>query len=450
VSLSAAEEERQVSYQVLRKGFPARAEELPIQYAALNARGVRNDELSIVRSDGRTIEMLANAEPLFDDQGKVRGSIASYIDITERKQAEAEQARLASFPERNPNPIAEIDYFGTIFYLNPKSLALFPDLASSGLKHPLLVGLESFIQKFKAGDLEMIFTREVKAGEAYYHQTIVNIPESKHIRLYSVNITERKQVEETLARQAEDLRRSNTELEQFAYVASHDLQEPLRIMSNFSQLLERRYKGRLDQDADEFIGFIVDAASRMQKLITDLLAYSRVGHDNTNMVEVDCDRLVRNLVESMAVTIETADGQVTFDRLPIIKAHETSLIQLFQNLIGNAIKFRGEQPPRIHISARQADGEWFFSVRDNGIGIEPQYNQRIFMIFQRLHSREKYAGTGIGLSICKKIVENLGGRIWVESELGQGTTFTFTVPIRKEQHLPQDNTLHHRYKRNEK
>jgi hypothetical protein len=149
------------------------------------------------------------------------------------------------------------------------------------------------------------------------------------------------------------------------------------------------------------------------------------------MVEVDCDRLVSRLVESMAFTIESAEGLVTHDRLPSIIAHESSLVQLFQNLIGNALKFRGEQPPRIHISARQVDNEWVFSVRDNGIGIEPQYRERIFMIFQRLHARDKYPGTGIGLSICKKIVENLGGRIWMESEPGQGTTFTFAVPVRK-------------------
>jgi chemotaxis family two-component system sensor kinase Cph1 len=146
------------------------------------------------------------------------------------------------------------------------------------------------------------------------------------------------------------------------------------------------------------------------------------------MVEVDCNRLVRKMVESMTPTIEAADGQVTFDRLPVVTAHEAGMNQLFQNLIGNALKFRGEQPPCIHISARQAEEEWIFSVRDNGIGIEPQYSQRIFMIFQRLHPKDKYAGTGIGLSICKKIVENLGGRIWMESELGKGSTFYFTVP----------------------
>jgi light-regulated signal transduction histidine kinase (bacteriophytochrome) len=229
-----------------------------------------------------------------------------------------------------------------------------------------------------------------------------------------------------------ELARSNENLEQFAYVASHDLQEPLRIMSSYSQLLERRYRGKLDQDANEFIDFIVDAAARMQKLITDLLAFSRAGRESADLVMVDCNKLVRKLVTNMASTIESADGNVTYDRLPTILAHEASLTQLFQNLIGNALKFHGEQPPTIHLSARQAENEWVFSVRDNGIGIEPQYRERIFMIFQRLHPREKYPGTGIGLSICKKIVENLGGRIWVESEPEQGSTFIFTVPVRKQ------------------
>jgi light-regulated signal transduction histidine kinase (bacteriophytochrome) len=228
-----------------------------------------------------------------------------------------------------------------------------------------------------------------------------------------------------------ELARSNENLEQFAYVASHDLQEPLRILASYSQLLEKRYKGRLDQDADEFIYYLVDAANRMQKLITDLLAYSRAGHGSTNKVEVDCNELLRRLVAGMAATIESVGGSVTYDRLPSISAHETSLVQLFQNLIGNALKFRGEQSPTVHVSARQAQGEWVFSVRDNGIGIEPQYAQRIFMIFQRLHARSKYPGTGIGLSICKKIVESMGGRIWVESEPGQGSTFYFTVPVRR-------------------
>jgi len=225
-----------------------------------------------------------------------------------------------------------------------------------------------------------------------------------------------------------ELARSNESLEQFAYVASHDLQEPLRIMANYSQLLEKRYKEKLDKDADDFIDFIVDAAKRMQKLITDLLEYSRAGSKDANMTEVDCNEVLQKVTATMAAIIESEHAMVTHDNLPVLAAHETGLIRLFQNLIGNALKFRGKEPPVIHVAARQDQNEWIFSVRDNGIGIEPQYKERIFQIFQRLHSRNDYPGTGIGLSICKKIVENHGGRIWVESEAGKGATFYFTIP----------------------
>ncbi len=225
-----------------------------------------------------------------------------------------------------------------------------------------------------------------------------------------------------------DLARSNESLEQFAYVASHDLQEPLRVMSNYSQLIEKRYKDRLDQDANDFIDFIVDAASRMQRLITDLLAYSRVGRKDLVLTEVDFNEVVRKVIYGMSSTIESGGGAVTYDKLPVLTAHETSIMQVFQNLISNALKFRGDKVPKIHISAKKDDGKWLFSVADNGLGIDPQYHERIFQIFQRLHSRQEYSGTGIGLSICKKIVSNYGGRIWVESEAGKGSTFYFTIP----------------------
>jgi len=226
------------------------------------------------------------------------------------------------------------------------------------------------------------------------------------------------------------LARSNENLEQFAYVASHDLQEPLRIMSNYSQLLEKRYRDKLDKDADDFIDFIVDAAKRMQKLITDLLEYSRVGRKDASMTEVDCNEILRKVTNILSTTIASEQAIVTHDNLPVLTAQETGLTQLFQNLLGNALKFRGKEPPAIHVSARLGKNEWVFAVRDNGIGIEQQYKERIFQIFQRLHSRGEYPGTGIGLSICKKIAENHGGRIWVESQPGNGATFWFTIPIR--------------------
>jgi PAS domain S-box-containing protein len=242
------------------------------------------------------------------------------------------------------------------------------------------------------------------------------------------DITNRKQAEENLKNTMEDLVRSNKELEQFAYVASHDLQEPLRMVSSYVQLLERRYKGKLDSDADEFIAYAVDGASRMQRLINDLLSYSRVGTRGKELKKVACSRALGQATANLSGVIEATGAVVTNDDLPTLKADEFQLIQLFQNLIDNAIKFRSKEPPRIHVSARKKEKEWLLSVSDNGIGIDPQYAERIFVIFQRLHERDKYPGTGIGLAICKRIVERHGGRIWVESEPRKGSTFFFTIP----------------------
>ena len=241
-------------------------------------------------------------------------------------------------------------------------------------------------------------------------------------------VVERSRAQGELARKAEDLVRSNADLELFAYVASHDLQEPLRMVASYTQLLSRRYKGKMDSEADEFIDFAVDGATRMQGLIQDLLSYSRVTTRakkySFTSAEAACDTALKNLQES----VKASDALVSVGPLPTVLAEPTQLTQLFQNLIGNAVKYRNEGRPEISIAAKPNGNEWTFSIQDNGIGIEPQYSERIFQMFQRLHTRGQYSGTGIGLAICKKIVEQHGGKIWVESKPGDGSTFLFTIP----------------------
>jgi signal transduction histidine kinase len=233
----------------------------------------------------------------------------------------------------------------------------------------------------------------------------------------------------SLFRKSAELERSNAELQQFAYVASHDLQEPLRMVANFTGLLAERYGAQLDDDAREFMAYAVGGALRMQALIQGLLAYSRVGANrDSNLKPVNCNELLGRAVANLYTAIHDSGALVTHDELPEVLMDPAELVQVFQNLIGNALKFKGANFPLIHVSAVQQASEWVFSVRDNGIGIEPQYAERIFVIFQRLHRPEDYPGTGIGLTICKKVVEREGGRIWLESKPGRGATFFFSIP----------------------
>jgi light-regulated signal transduction histidine kinase (bacteriophytochrome) len=251
------------------------------------------------------------------------------------------------------------------------------------------------------------------------------------------DITERKRGEEALARQAselaaamDELKRSNEELQQFAYVASHDLQEPLRMIGSYCQLLQRRYGGKLGADADEFIGFAVEGAKRMQRLINDLLLYSRVGTKGKDFAATKLDDVLAGSLANLTIAAEEAKATITHDPLPTVLGDSVQLTQLLQNLIGNALKFHeADTEPRIHIGATRDGSKCRISVRDNGIGIQPQYADRIFMIFQRLNTRQEYPGTGIGLSICKKIVERHGGRISVEPAPDKGSIFTFTLPL---------------------
>jgi PAS domain S-box-containing protein len=248
--------------------------------------------------------------------------------------------------------------------------------------------------------------------------------EGRFVLASVVDISARKRAEE-------ELRRSNAELESFAYVASHDLQEPLRMVGSYVQLLAKRYRGKLGPDADDFIGFALDGAVRMQRLIEDLLAYSRVGTRGAELVPTDANAALARALANLQLAMREAGARVTHDPLPTLRADAGQLEHVFLNLIGNAIKFRSPRPLAIHVGAERKDGQWEFSIRDNGIGIEAQYFDRIFVIFQRLHVREQYPGTGIGLAITKRIIERHGGRIWVESTPGQGSTFRFTLPTER-------------------
>jgi light-regulated signal transduction histidine kinase (bacteriophytochrome) len=250
--------------------------------------------------------------------------------------------------------------------------------------------------------------------------------EPQYLLGISNDVTERKKMEAELKDKSAELARSNQELEQFAYVASHDLQEPLRMVNSYLQIISKRYKDNLDKDAHDFIAFAVDGSNRMRNLINSLLEYSRINRVMA-FEEVNLNELMKEVLQDLKTRIAESKATITIDELPVVFGDHVLLSQLFLNLIANAIKFRGEQLPEIHISFKKQKDEFLFSVKDNGIGIKSKYSEKIFIIFQRLNSKEKYDGTGIGLAICKKIVERHGGKIWIESEIDKGTTFYFTI-----------------------
>jgi PAS domain S-box-containing protein len=246
-----------------------------------------------------------------------------------------------------------------------------------------------------------------------------------------IDITEIKKTEEELKRLSEELARSNAELKDFAYIASHDLKKPLQSIESFAKLLSRRYKDKLDSKADEFISYIVAGVQRLQMLIKDLLEYSQIETKAKNIKPTDCSLIVKEAMNNLKTAIDESNALVIYNKLPTIMSDPQQLISLFQNLIDNAIKFRSNKSPRVQISAERKENEWLFSIRDNGIGIDPKNFEKLFVMFQRLHGSADYPGTGIGLSICKKIVERHGGRIWLESETAKGSTFYFTIPNRE-------------------
>jgi PAS domain S-box-containing protein len=387
--------------------------------------------------------------PLRDPAGQIIGTFGISRDITELKRAEAElrasEAELRALFAAMTDIILVLDAQGRYLKIaptNPDLLHKSADELIGKTQHEVLPqaqadafvhAIHDALETRQPVDLE--YNLPIGGRELWFAARISPMLEDLVV-VVARDMTERKQAEEALARQAQELTRSNAELEQFAYIASHDLQEPLRMITSYLQLLERRYSNRLDADADEFIGYAVDGANRLQRLISDLLAYSRVNTRGKPFELVDCATVMQHVLLNLKVAIEESGAVVTHDSLPQVMGDSQQLVQLFQNLIGNAIKFHADQPPQVHIGIQQLGNQprgevayWLFSVQDNGIGIEPRYFDRIFLIFQRLHNREEYPGTGIGLAICKKIVERHGGQIWVESELGKGSTFRFTIPV---------------------
>jgi signal transduction histidine kinase len=299
-------------------------------------------------------------------------------------------------------------------------------IREEGLDIPLIIVTGSL------GDVPAVECIKQGATDYVLKDGLVRLPTSVRRALEEKRLREdHKRAQQELARKIEELARSNRDLEQFAYVASHDLQEPLRMVATYAQLLAEKYRGKLDEKADKYIEYAVAGALRMQTLIKDLLQFSRIGRRGTERTQTDCNSVVQQVVKNLQGAIQESGALITYDHLPTVLADSSELLQVFQNLIGNAIKFRGPETPVIRLRAEKQRTEWQFAVSDNGIGISQEHVEMIFIVFKRLHTRAEYAGNGIGLSICKKIIEHHGGRIWVESELGRGATFKFTLPCKE-------------------
>jgi PAS domain S-box-containing protein len=426
----------------------------------LLADGLRSVEDALAQQIGTGIELTGRRKdesefpieimlsPLESAEGIL--VTAAIRDISVRKDAEEHLAqmegRYRGLLEAAPDAMVVVNQVGEIVLLNVQVEKQFgyrrDELLGQKVKNIIPEGFaerliadgtrtaaEALAQQIGTG-IELIGRR--KDGSEFPIEIMLSPLESPEGILVTAairNITERKRAEQHLVKTVAELNRSNDELQQFAYVASHDLQEPLRMVASYTQLLAERYKGRLDSDADEFIAYAVDGSNRMQVLIQDLLAYSRAGTNGKALRKISSDNALTEALANLRATIQESGAVVTHDSLPLITTDGTQLAQIFQNLVGNAIKYRSAAVPNVHISAVKNGGnEWIFSVRDNGLGIDPQYFDRIFVLFQRLHGQTEFKGTGIGLAICKKMLERLGGRIWVESQPEKGSTFHFALP----------------------
>ena len=397
---------------------------------------------SVLHKKGNKIPVNLNVVLLRNSDGKPTYLISDIVDLTETKNVQTEIDQFFNitldllciagtdgfFKRLSPGWTKTFGYTEEEFLKKPFFDFIHPDdiqptidaVSQLSTQNPVI----NFINRYKCKD------------GSYRWLSWVSTPQGEKLFAAAHDITEMKNAEEKLKEvnsklntTLTELERSNTELEQFAYVASHDLQEPLRKIKNFAELLELLYKDQLDEKATKFIDYMVSGALRMQGLISDLLTFSRVSTEGKEKFKISLERVIKNTVDNLELSIEESKANIRYENLPEVYADETQMVQLFQNLLGNAIKFRKEESPEIQIESEKLDGEWHISVKDNGIGIDAEYQDRIFEVFQRLHTREEFPGTGIGLAVCKKIVERHGGRIWLESNNQEGSTFHFTIPL---------------------
>jgi PAS domain S-box-containing protein len=412
-------------------------------YSTIAQGGVWRGEIRNRAKDGSFYWVDSTIVGLAGADGKLHKYVAIRVDITERKRAEEVRERLAAVVESSDDAIIGKTLDGVITTWNHGAEKVFgySSAEAVGKTIHMLVPPEraneepDILARIGRGEsVEHFETIRVRKDGTYIDvsTTVSPIRDSSGaivgVSKVARDISERKRAERRLADKVEELARSNRDLEQFAYAASHDLQEPLRMVASYTQLLAERYGGKLDENADKFLGYAREGALRMQVLIRDLLAFSRVVQAGVTGKNVDCDVALEEALQSLTAAIEESGAVVTHTALPNVWADQTQMAQVFQNLIGNAIKFRNGAPPKCAVSAEKSGRNWLFSVSDNGIGIAPEDAGNIFVAFQRLHARTEYPGNGIGLAICKKIIEHYGGTIWVESQVGQGSTFKFTLP----------------------